>query len=156
MRKLRLYKVTDDYISYLKEFDDKVRENKGRRPYVGVLLQIGNIKYFAPLASPKPKHLLMNSAPDFVKINEGKYGLINLNNMIPVADEAIIEFDVIDEPDLQYQNLLFNQIYYINRMEEIILNRANKLYQAVLKDCNFLGGRCCNYGLLEEKCKEYK
>ena len=43
-----------------------------------------NYEYFAPLSSPKPKHQLIKRQIDIVKINDGKYGVVNLNNMISV------------------------------------------------------------------------
>lgn len=39
--------------------------------------------YFAPLSSPKPKHLKLKSKLDFLKIDNGKLGAIN--NMLPVT-----------------------------------------------------------------------
>ena len=56
---------------------------KNKRPYIGVLFEIDRKKYLAPLSSPKPKHLTMKNSLDFVKINQGKFGVINLNNMFP-------------------------------------------------------------------------
>ncbi len=46
MEKLRIYRVKDDYVEFLRRFDPKnVKYNKsGKRPYVGVVLQIGPIK----------------------------------------------------------------------------------------------------------------
>lgn len=53
---------------------------------MGVLFEINSCKYFAPLSSPKAKHMLMKNQIDFYKIDRGKLGAINLNNMIPVID----------------------------------------------------------------------
>lgn len=44
------------------------------------------MKYFAPLSSPKQKHLKMKNDIDFYKLSNGKLGAINFNNMIPVPD----------------------------------------------------------------------
>ncbi len=35
----------------------------------------------------------MKNGKDFRKINNGIYGAINFNNMIPVLDEVLIEID---------------------------------------------------------------
>jgi protein AbiQ len=36
----------------------------------------------------------MKNGKDFRKINNGIYGAINFNNMIPVVDAALIEIDI--------------------------------------------------------------
>ena len=36
---MRIYIVKEDYINYLKKFDDNIRDNKNEsRPYIGILL----------------------------------------------------------------------------------------------------------------------
>ena len=85
---LKLVRVNSDYCDYLRKFDNKVAYNKNQkelRPFVGVLFIIGNMEYFAPLSSPKAKHLKMKNTMDFFKIDNGKLGAINFNNMIPVT-----------------------------------------------------------------------
>lgn len=42
MENLRIYRVDDRYIRFLRSRDDKVQDNKDRRrPYVGVVLLVG-------------------------------------------------------------------------------------------------------------------
>ena len=49
---------------------EKVADNKkGKRPYVGVVLEIEGIKYYTPFTSPKEKHRKMKNTKDFRKIN---------------------------------------------------------------------------------------
>ena len=55
----------------------------------------------------------MKNGKDFRKINQGIYGAINFNNMIPVVSEALIEIDINNLEDEKYKNLLFNQLNYI-------------------------------------------
>lgn len=50
----------------------------------GILFTVNGFHYYAPLTSPKPKHLQMKNQIDFLKINQGQWGAINFNNMIPV------------------------------------------------------------------------
>jgi hypothetical protein len=55
------------------------------------------MKYYVPLSSYKPeKHNKMPNKIDFIRIEDEKnqYAVLNLNNMIPVPDEAIIDFDI--------------------------------------------------------------
>lgn len=161
--KLRFYTVTEEYMSYLKKYDKRVMDNigiKNKRPYIGVLFQIDNKKYLAPLTSPKPKHLKMKNNLDFIKINEGKYGAINLNNMFPVIGEVIIAKDIKLEKEDKYKELLINQLDWCNKNENIniIYEKAEKLYNEILnkREESKFWERCCNFPMLEEKAKEYE
>lgn len=59
---MKFYNIKDSYIEYLRGYDDKVSENKSeKRPYVGIVLQVGMMNYFAPFSSPKPKHINMKN-----------------------------------------------------------------------------------------------
>lgn len=85
---LMFYSILPSYIEFLRAADARVpfvAGGKERRPFIGVLIEVGTAKYYAPLSSPKPKHLLMKGAPDIVRINSGRWGVINLNNMLPDA-----------------------------------------------------------------------
>ena len=68
---MKFFHIKEDFISYLRQFDTKVAENKKQtRPYVGIVLEINSIKYYAPFSFPKPKHKKMKNAKDFRKINK--------------------------------------------------------------------------------------
>ena len=58
--KLIIVRLDSKYCDYLRKFDNKVPFNysqKKLRPFIGVLFKINKCMYFAPLSSPKPKHL---------------------------------------------------------------------------------------------------
>lgn len=66
---MRFYHITDRYIEFLRSFDEKVALNKKEtRPYVGVVLEIEGIKYYAPFTSPKA-----NLHPDVISNLEMGY-----------------------------------------------------------------------------------
>ena len=161
-KKLKFYTVTEEYMIYLKKYDEKVMDNRGvknKRPYIGVLFEIDRKKYLAPLSFPKPKHLTMKNSLDFVKINQGKFGVINLNNMFPVIEEVIIEKNINLEEDNKYKELLVNQLDWCNKMEnrDNIYRKAEKLYKEILnkKEQSRFWNRCCDFSLLEEKAIEF-
>ena len=59
---LFLYKIDEEYNQKLRKLDKRVLDSsdwKVRRPFVGILIEIKDIKYIAPLSSPKKKHLKM-------------------------------------------------------------------------------------------------
>lgn len=118
---MKIYTVNEEYIKFLSVFDSRVAVNKSeKRPYVGIVLQIGDMKYYAPLTSPKPKHAKMKNTKDFRKINGGIYGAINFNNMLPVIDRVIRLKRIDAETDVKYRELLRNQLRFIRQDEENI------------------------------------
>ena len=161
---MKFYHIAEDYIDFLRGYDSKVPMNKnGARPYIGVLLVVEELRYFAPLTSPKPKHLRMKNGKDFRKIGGGKYGAINLNNMIPVPENALIEMNIDLEPDLQYRNLLRNQQRAIRIEERALFEAAKALRELILTErCRLspydqsVQDRCCDLGLLETVYFQYR
>jgi len=154
--------VSDKYIKYLGNHDSKVVFNKDEsRPYVGVVFSINNLDYYIPLASPKPKHINMKNTIDFHKIGNGKYGALNLNNMIPVKTTELTEIDIDNESDIQYRELLYNQFHELNRMSSLIIDKAKKLYtlctskKALTPNDMKVKARCCDFKLLEQKLLDY-
>lgn len=155
---MKFYYIKEDYINFLRNYDKNVSINKNEsRPYVGVLLTIDSKKYYAPFTSPKPKHLKMKNSIDFRKINNGILGAINLNNMIPVVDEAIIQFDINLITDAKYKTLLQNQLYYIKKDWNNIMKASQELYNLLMKPIdkrtkheNLICNRCCDLSLLEK------
>ena len=161
---MKFFHIEEDFISYLRQFDTKVAENKKQtRPYVGIVLEINSIKYYAPFSSPKPKHKKMKNAKDFRKINNGMYRAINFNNMIPVLDSALIEIDIANITDVKYRRLLQNQYNSIKSDEKGILKTAENLRNLIFDEEKNLSEhdkiikqRCCNLVLLEEKYNDWK
>ena len=132
-KRLKLVVIDKDYCDYLRKYDNKVPYNfakKQNRPFVGVLFNIGKIKYFAPLSSPKPKHLKMHNNIDFLKIDKGNLGAINFNNMIPVLNNNItllnLESKYLSEEE--YKLLLKKQIRWLNRHNYQVFNKSKHLY----------------------------
>lgn len=152
MEKLQFYHIKDEYIEYLHQFDEKVPFNKnGKRPYIGIVLNIDNTKYFAPLFSPKPQHAKYSDNPTYLRIGKD-YGLIKFNLMLPVLESEIIHINFNDIKDEKYRNLLIAQNNFIQNNTQKILKRANKLYKWVACDKKeFFASISCNFKLLEEK-----
>lgn len=159
-----LVTVNSKYCDYLRNFDYRVSYNaneKELRPFVGVLFEIGEIKYFAPLSSPKYKYLKMKNSIDFYKIDSGKLGAINFNNMIPIPEQEYTYIDIFNtgdnEIERKYNKLLKNQLRWLNRYGQSLKEKAKMLYdkRINMKLSDNIANRCCNFALLEEKYKEY-
>lgn len=157
MENLKLYRVEDKYIRYLRSRDSKVQDNKDRRrPYVGVVLHVSNYRYFVPMESPKPNHANIKSGKHILKLDNGRLGLLGFNNMIPIHESALISFDINQESDRQYAELLKRQISYINRKKADIYEHASKTYFNATRGNNkFLSGICCDFKKLEKACDRY-
>lgn len=157
MENLRLYRIDDKYIRYLKGSDSRVQNNKNkRRPYVGIVLIVSDYHYFVPMESPKPNHANIKAGKHIMKLDNGRLGLLGFNNMIPVHDSALISFDINQEKDQKYAELLRRQISYINRRKADILDSASKTYFKATKGNNeFLSKICCDFKKLENACAHY-
>ena len=164
MNNFKLVKIDSDYCDYLRQYDDKVPYNKGSkelRPFIGVLFEINECYYFAPLSSPKPKHKTMKNQLDFMKIDDGLLGAINFNNMLPVNKNncSLVDLSIKQDSisEIRYKKLLRKQLLWLNAHYIQVRNRSLHLYIMYTK--NWLPEniriRCCNFTLLEEKSKEY-
>lgn len=116
--KFKIYNVDSKYLDRLKSVDYRVPQEHSRkgnkRPFTGILFTQDNFKYIIPLTSPKQKHLKMNDALDFIKLNDGYLGALNLNNMIPVCNGTYHMVRLEDEKNYQYRRLLENQRQWMN------------------------------------------
>jgi len=162
--KFKLVRVDTKYCDYLRSFDNKVAYNKNEkelRPFVGILFTINDCEYFAPLSSPKPKHLKMKNTIDFFKIENGKLGAINFNNMIPVTKDnykiIYLNKKTSTLKEKKYQELLKDQLEWLNANYIQVRNKSYKLYNLYInqKLSSNIRNRCCDFTLFEEKCNEY-
>ncbi|WP_242860894.1 type III toxin-antitoxin system ToxN/AbiQ family toxin, partial [Defluviitalea phaphyphila] len=125
---LFFYTIDKKYCEFLQKIDINVpyiKDEKIKIPFIGVVFKINNINYYAPLMSPKTKYLKMKNQNDFLKIDGGRLGIINLNNMIPVHNDLLTKLDVkIVSTDtketINYKNLLINQLSWCNSNKEKI------------------------------------
>lgn len=169
--KINWYIVSKEYVEYLKRYDKKVQNidyKNTSKPYIGIILEINDFKYYVPISSVKLKHYHMHENIDFVKILDGERILaaINLNNMIPVLknDVTLLKFNelpkyfVFEDKSLEmkYISLLRRELIIINSRRNEIMKRAQILYNLKSNGINTkMANRCCEFSLLEEKCIEY-
>lgn len=95
--KFSFYRADALYCDYLRKSDPCVpytMDQKEARPFIGIVLTLNDYDYYAPLTSPKPKHLHMKNQVDFLKINGGVWGAINFNNMIPIHSDQLEHIDI--------------------------------------------------------------
>ena len=118
-------------------------------------------EYFAPLSSPKPKHKHLRNTLDLLRIDNGKYGVINFNNMIPVTNKNYTLFNLNKKTKIKEEqfriNLLNNQLRWLTSNRKFVMEKSLLLYDLYKKNKlpKSVKDRCCDYILLEKKCKEY-
>ena len=157
---IELYEVNPRYIDYLVPFATHLFHNKkpgqhNERKYIGIILVVADMKYFAPLSSYKPKHDKMKNSLDFIKI--GNYAVVNINNMFPVPEGEYTYVNIKEVKNEQYRKLLMAEYRIIKKLQDKIKKNAIELYKHKMeKDISTsLAKRCNDFALLEEKCRQY-
>ncbi len=177
MSKLKLYNVTDAYIDYLMKFEKRVFSNKENerthgRKYLGTVLEINELKYFVPLSSPKDSDYhdkartqIRNSTIPIMRIvaqdnfgNSELKGTLKFSNMMPVPEEALLDYEINEESDLDYRILVTKELDFINFNSFKIKKSAKVIYRQKINNRVEIGyiNNTVDFLLLEKKCKEYK
>ena len=164
MDSIKLYTVDPRYIDYLcvhcpHLFHNKKPTQANERKYIGIVLRVEDMNYFAPLSSFKDKHRHMKEGLDLLKIKD--YAVINLNNMFPAQLVSCHYVDIAKVHNQKYKDLLLAEWRYIKSIQQKIRNNACTLYQLkiqAIKDSRDtpLTKRCADFLLLESLCHVYK
>lgn len=165
MKKLNLYTIDSIYYQYISKFENKLPQiygSKSNRPFVGVIIEVDGSEFFAPLTSPKSKHQKMKNREDFHKIEGGKLGAINFNNMVPVPKECLnkvnLKISLMDsKKDKKYKRLMQNQKEWCNDNKKTLQVKGEKLYfKYVFKSLDEeVRKRCCDFVVMKIKCEEW-
>lgn len=154
--KLKLYRVTDHYLDFLREVKPKIPMNKDNgknRPFVGIVLSINGMKYIAPLSSKKGK-----GQSDFkVKIGNEQKATVRFAYMFPLVNSALVDIDYTKEfqLDFKYTALLINEDLYINQHKDRIHEIATKTYTNTVTKRFGFENFCRDFAKLEERSKSY-
>ena len=174
---ISFYEIDDDYIEYLRKFDKKVltikdEDRKHTRKYIGVVISIGEFKYYIPMSSPKEtdyqiagdtkviKKSIVPIIRIVVKNSDGVKelkGTLRISHMIPVPESELELYDLDNEKDIAYKELVQNEIIFIRKNQEKIKNNANVLYKQK-KENDMSAGyvkSALPYIELEKYCLEY-
>lgn len=168
-KRLNLYRIDMKYIRNLHNVDDRVSSvspqiGKQHRIYVGIVVLCNGRKYLIPLSHPVEKHKKMKSRADFDKIYDRKgklIGVLNYNLMIPVEDTQLRKVEL--KPDKRdtiveqhYKQLCIDELTWCRKNEEVIVNKANVLYNMCTTAIEYKGRtRCLDFKKLELICDKY-
>ena len=164
MDSIKLYTVDPSYIDYLCAhcphlFHNKTPSQSNERKYIGVVLRVGTMNYFAPLSSFKDKHRHIKESLDLLKIKD--YAVINLNNMFPAHPASCHYVDFSKVSNHKYRDLLLAEWRCIKSIQQRIRKNACVLYQLKVRATKDgkdtpLTKRCDDFLLLERLCRDWK
>lgn len=129
---LTFYTVDSRYYHRLREADmNNVLFLKTRRPFIGIVLTEKSRTYFAPCTSPKERYSTENYNRTFLLINNGIYGAIRYDSMVPIPLRYVKEFNykkisLCDETK-KFDNLQRLQLGWIRKNSQVIIQNA-KIY----------------------------
>lgn len=132
MSELKLYEISEEYISYISTieknvFFSKENDRNHTRKYLGIVYSINGYNYYIPLSSPKNSDYriengvqkIRGSIVPIIRItsqsSSGELelkGTLKLSNMIPVPTSELFLYDVNNEPDLFYKALIHKEMLF--------------------------------------------
>jgi len=185
-KNLKFITINQDYLKYLHSFCDEVYYKPvgyETKPYIGILIQENAFEYVIPLSSAKDKHKswknvdldrflifetcekVEQGAKDiYVQNGDGSFkhilSVIDLKKMIPIksglyAQVNLNQSEKDSNADKKYKVLLHIEYTFCVKIIDSIIQKASKLYDKQMKTKKIIPF-CCDFKLLEEKCKEYK
>jgi len=172
MRELKLYEISEEYISYIGTvekniFSAKENDRSHTRKYLGIVYSINEYNYYIPLSSPKNSDYRMEngirkirrSIIPIVRItfrsSSGELelkGTLKLSNMIPVPASELTLYDMEHEPDLFYKSLIHKEMLFIRKNKNRIIQNAKILYKQKKENSPAIGylKSTVDFSLLEQ------
>ena len=149
MEQFKLYSVSDEYVEWLREqypnvYSNKMNARTHTRKYLGVVMEIGEYKYYIPMSSPKDSDyqiageskVIKKSIVPIIRIvvknafgEKELKGTLRISHMIPVPESELELYDLENETDENYKNLVKNELEYIRRNENKIKKNAEVMYK---------------------------
>ena len=178
MQEFKIYSISDKYIAYLREHVQNIYSNKEgsrthTRKYVGVVMQVNDFAYFIPLSSPKDsdyqvagdnKVIKKSIIPIYrivVKNSAGEKelkGTLRISHMIPVPETELELYDIENESDNKYKDLVQDEIVFIRKHADKIRSNAHILYNQKMNNddtANYVKA-ALDYQKLEALCLKFQ
>ena len=149
MEQFKLYSVSDEYVEWLRKdfpnvYSNKINSRTHTRKYLGAVLQIGQYNYYVPMSSPKDSDYQIAGANKVIKKSivpiirivvknsageKELKGTLRISHMIPVPESELELYDLENEPDDTYKDLVQNEMIFIRKNRERIESNAKLLYK---------------------------
>ncbi|MCD7847161.1 MAG: type III toxin-antitoxin system ToxN/AbiQ family toxin [Oscillospiraceae bacterium] len=175
-----IYTVDVPYLKYLHDVDSEVFYSPNRyetKPFLGIIIGIGDFTYFVPFSSSKPKHLnWRNSSRDYFLIYEivnednlspkamrkpdgnGKVkhiiAVLDLKKMIPVPAGLYHRVNFSEITDTVYRGILEKEYRFCLSIRDKIATNVSRIYSDQ-KNSGIIRPFYCNFSKLEEACKKF-
>lgn len=175
------YTISADYLEFLNSKDPEVYYNTSYRnavkPFVGIIIDMTEYKYFIPLTSAKEKHKKWKNSCDehfliyevidkSIDISGDIYkeysndkkmhvmSVLDVKKMIPVPEDAY-ERIVFDElADKRYQDLFKKEYAFCLTIKDKIMNKAEKIYKHQ-KEKHIVRRTYCDFSCCENAMREW-
>lgn len=174
MEEFKLYSVSDEYVEWLRKdfpnvYSNKVNARTHTRKYLGVVLRIDRYCYYIPMSSPKDsdyqvagnRKVIKKSIVPIIRIviknavgEKELKGTLRISHMIPVPASELCLYDLKNEPDSAYRDLVQNEMIFIRKNRKKIIDSARLLYKQKAMDDTTAGyvKSALDYHALETKC----
>lgn len=185
-KNLKFITIDQDYLKYLHGCCPEVYYKPTgyeRKPYIGILVQESGVEYVIPLSSAKDKHRAWKnvdadrflifencekaergSKAVYVENADGTFkhilSAMDLKKMIPIKAGLYSDVDLNPSEDdsvaeKKYKVLLNIEYSFCLKIIDSVIQKASRLYEKQIKTKKVIKF-CCDFGLLEEKCREYR
>lgn len=138
----KFYRISNEYIDYLRKKDSRVMDKNGIRINLGVVLEINGINYYVPLSDLKreSKEKYFKNDNEILETfswnkrigiiyndQNKKIALLRYDYMLPVPNSELKE---VDRNTLygDYKIKVENEYKYCNSNKELIKERALEIY----------------------------
>ena len=149
MEQFKLYSVSDEYVEWLRKdfpnvYSNKINSRTHTRKYLGVVLQVGKYNYYVPMSSPKDSDYQIAGANKVIKKSivpiirivvknsageKELKGTLRISNMILDPESELELYDLENESDETYKDLVQNEMIFIRKNRERIESNAKLLYK---------------------------
>ena len=178
MEQFKLYNVSDEYVEWLRKdfpnvYSNKINSRTHTRKYLGVVLQVGKYNYYVPMSSPKDSDYQIAGANKVIKKSivpiirivvknsageKELKGTLRISHMIPVPESELELYDLENESDDTYKDLVQNEMIFIRKNRERMESNAKLLYRQKIANDTTAGyvKSALDYQALEVLCDMFE
>ena len=164
---INLYDIDKKYIEFLQKSEEDKRgfthvpnmeyNDKDQKFVCGAVLNCNGLNYYVPVSSNKTSR----KSTILIEFKDDEYnkvkGSLNFAYMFPVPSCAVKRKNIADEKNMLKRKFLYRELMFIKSHKKEIYAKARNVYFQVEKnDCEKLKPVCCDFKLLETKCKEWE
>lgn len=154
---LKFYDIDPNYANYLRQFDRRIPNitySSNNKFVCGIVLSVSGYDYFAPLSSSTAKQ----QTSILIRDTDGRVlSSIKFCFMFPAPDSAVTfkDFKAVRKVDPSYADLLEKEYIFCKKNEQLIREKAARVYKIGCDPNHVLHKNCCDYRLLESKRDEW-